>query len=310
MQIRFNNGIVVEFPKGTDISTIDAVERAITLPKPERDRVLKRAKAKLTIDNFVEATDYNAFRKEVRRGIENVTKMEGPPGPSGEQGEQGEQGEKGEKGEDGTHGKDGLNGLDGQNGLDGTDGKDGKDGIDGKDGKDGEDADTDGLLEEINEKGLLNFSAISGFGQWQENIERTRVAKKTRTFFVNGVKMGDKTNTNFKAGLGVVLDHDVSGDANNLTISSKDGAIDGAYTSKSDTYTATVNDYIVDCTGTFTVTLPTAVGIQGQHFIIKNSGTGTISVTGSETIDDEVTQTLRPYDSMAVVSTGIKFVII
>lgn len=48
MQIRFNNGIVVEFPKGTPMSTIDAVERAISLPKPERDRVLR--KAKLTVE--------------------------------------------------------------------------------------------------------------------------------------------------------------------------------------------------------------------------------------------------------------------
>ena len=92
MQIRFNNGIVVEFPKGTPISTINAVERAITLPKPERDRVLRKAKAKLALDNFVEVKDFNSFRKEARNAIENVTKLEGPQGEDGIDGIDGEKG--------------------------------------------------------------------------------------------------------------------------------------------------------------------------------------------------------------------------
>lgn len=59
-----------------------------------------------------------------------------------------------------------------------------------------------------------------------------------------------------------------------------------AYVAKTGTYTATANDYLVDCTsGTFTVTLPTAVGITGRIYEIVNSGAGTITVatTSSQT---------------------------
>ena len=59
-----------------------------------------------------------------------------------------------------------------------------------------------------------------------------------------------------------------------------------AYVAKTGTYTATANDYLVDCTsGTFTVTLPTAVGITGRVYEIVNSGAGTITVatTSSQT---------------------------
>ena len=45
---------------------------------------------------------------------------------------------------------------------------------------------------------------------------------------------------------------------------------------------------MVDCSAnTFTVTLPTAAGISGKQFVVKNSGTGIITVDadGSETID-------------------------
>lgn len=59
-----------------------------------------------------------------------------------------------------------------------------------------------------------------------------------------------------------------------------------AYVAKTGTYTATANDYLVDCTsGTFTVTLPTAVGITGRIYEIVNSGAGTITIatTSSQT---------------------------
>jgi hypothetical protein len=68
-----------------------------------------------------------------------------------------------------------------------------------------------------------------------------------------------------------------------------------AYLARTTTYTATTSDYFIDCTsGTFTVNLFTAVGNTGRILIIKNSGTGTITVDGSgtQTIDGAATYSL------------------
>jgi len=80
------------------------------------------------------------------------------------------------------------------------------------------------------------------------------------------------------------------------------------YTSVSGTYTIALTDCVVDCTAnTFTVTLPTAVGIQGQIFIVKNSGTGvvTVAAAGGEFIDGAATQLLVvQYQSISMISTN------
>lgn len=58
------------------------------------------------------------------------------------------------------------------------------------------------------------------------------------------------------------------------------------YIAKTGTYTATSADYLINCTAnTFTVTLPTAVGITGRVYEIVNSGAGTITIgtTSSQT---------------------------
>jgi hypothetical protein len=68
-----------------------------------------------------------------------------------------------------------------------------------------------------------------------------------------------------------------------------------AYTAKGATYTATTSDYLIDCTtGTFTVNLPDALLNVGRILIIKNSGTGTITVDGdgTQTIDGATTYSL------------------
>lgn len=84
------------------------------------------------------------------------------------------------------------------------------------------------------------------------------------------------------------------------------------YVAKTTTYTITDSDYLINCTsGTFTVTLPTAVGIVGKTYIIKNSGTGTITLdgNGTETIDGALTFTLTQYVSVTVVSNGANWII-
>ena len=86
-----------------------------------------------------------------------------------------------------------------------------------------------------------------------------------------------------------------------------------AYVAKTTTYTAAVTDYVIDCTsGTFTVNLPPVSGLTGQTFIIKNSGTGTITVDGdgSETIDGATTQTISSGASIVVMCTGTAWIIL
>ena len=90
------------------------------------------------------------------------------------------------------------------------------------------------------------------------------------------------------------------------------GSILFPYSAKSTTYTIGDEDYFIDCTsGTFTVTLPTAVGVSGKIYIVKNSESGTITVatTSSQTIDGSSTKTLSQYQSIQVQSNGANWVI-
>jgi hypothetical protein len=87
-----------------------------------------------------------------------------------------------------------------------------------------------------------------------------------------------------------------------------------AYVAKTGAYTATNDDYVIDCTsGTFTVTLPASSGRTGRILIIKNSGAGTITVDGnaSETIDGATTVTLAvQYGTIQIMSDGANWKII
>jgi hypothetical protein len=89
---------------------------------------------------------------------------------------------------------------------------------------------------------------------------------------------------------------------------------DQAYTVRTTTYTAATTDYFIDCTsGTFTVNLFTAVGNTGRILIIKNSGTGTITVdpNGTQTIDGATTQTLSTqWSRVHIISDGANWKII
>lgn len=85
------------------------------------------------------------------------------------------------------------------------------------------------------------------------------------------------------------------------------------YIAQTTTYGITTTDHVINCTtGTFTVTLPTAVGVSGQEYIIKNTGTGVITVatTSSQTIDGVTTATINvQYESLSVISDGANWIV-
>lgn len=74
------------------------------------------------------------------------------------------------------------------------------------------------------------------------------------------------------------------------------GSIKLPYLARTSTYSISPNDHFIDVTsGTFTITLPTAVGCTGKIYVIKNSGSGTLTVatTSSQTIDGATTKILN-----------------
>ena len=78
-------------------------------------------------------------------------------------------------------------------------------------------------------------------------------------------------------------------------------------------YSVGVNDYLIDVTGnTINVILPTAVGIEGKIYIVKNSGSGivTVETTSSQTIDGASSKSLKNNDSIEVISDGGNWIIV
>jgi len=82
---------------------------------------------------------------------------------------------------------------------------------------------------------------------------------------------------------------------------------------KTGAYGIATTDYIINCTAnTFAVTLPTAVGITGQQFVVVNSGSGTITLntTSSQTISGASSKSLAQWATYTVVSDGANWIIV
>ena len=73
-----------------------------------------------------------------------------------------------------------------------------------------------------------------------------------------------------------------------------------------------VEDYTLDCDGTFTVDLPDADTFPARICVVKNSGSGTITVAaaGDDEIEGSATETVATGDSLTVQSTGNGWIII
>lgn len=92
----------------------------------------------------------------------------------------------------------------------------------------------------------------------------------------------------------------------------KIGSGDVAVLSKSANYTALMDDDVILCTNTITISLPLAASAT-KRLVIKNTGTGTVTIdaSGSETIDGALTYDLSvQYESITIVSDGTGWYII
>lgn len=187
----------------------------------------------------------------------------------------------------------------------------------------------------VNEDGIYKF--VDGSNVWGENFANTDLnftGNRSHNTVGNSLEITTDAGvyaegffymTTTQAGLGVggasfdvqsgsaVLSGGgvgrVRAGANSLQLQK---AIEFEYIAKTGTYTITNNDYLINCTSnTFTVTLPTAVAIGGRTYIIKNSGSGVITLEGdgTETIDGALNFTLTQYVSVTVVSDGTNWII-
>jgi hypothetical protein len=81
-----------------------------------------------------------------------------------------------------------------------------------------------------------------------------------------------------------------------------------AYHGYTGTHAIDETDGIVDCTsGSFTITLPTAVGCAGRLYVLKNSGSSTtitIATTSSQTIDGSAPGTITTLVPTKIFSDG------
>jgi hypothetical protein len=85
-----------------------------------------------------------------------------------------------------------------------------------------------------------------------------------------------------------------------------------AFKSVSSDYLVTYADNTIECRNAITITLPSAIGVSGKIFNIKNtsSGTVTISPSLSQTIDGLSSETVQQYENITVQSNGTNWVIL
>lgn len=160
--------------------------------------------------------------------------------------------------------------------------------------------DLEDLIEKIRVD-LLNRLAQRGGGNMNRQVLFNSVDRLTR-FTDYNIKPG--TNVSF------TVAENTSAKRVDLTINATGGSGSGitrviesvaVNTTAGD---STTTDYVYLCTGTITVTLPTAVG-NSNLYTIKNVGTGVVTVdtTGGETIDDDLTVVMPVrYTSVDIIS--------
>lgn len=113
----------------------------------------------------------------------------------------------------------------------------------------------------------------------------------------------------FIVGSGITTDEALTSFFNNI----KTGGARYGYAEKTANYTIVQADYTINVTANSpTITLPTAVGISGKVYVVKNTGAGTVTLatTSAQTIDGAATQSIAANTSLMVQSTNANWIII
>lgn len=129
---------------------------------------------------------------------------------------------------------------------------------------------------------------------------------------IYGIVGSTTTNSGFRQdATGFRIDATSTLNTTNTSNFQVNGNVQFRYNAKTANYTAST-DYLINCTAnSFTITLPTAVGIAGRVYIIKNTGTATtitIATTSSELIDGSAPGTVVGLVPLRVMSTGAGWV--
>ena len=132
------------------------------------------------------------------------------------------------------------------------------------------------------------------------------------TEYTNGVYQGVRMML-FKGGR-IAIGSTTDDTINTLQVAGpvKMTGVTHAYVEKSTDYTPTSADHTINCIDAVTITLPTAVGITGRVYYIKNSHTSscTVNTTASQLMDDQLSIVLAQYECIKVQSTGSGWIII
>lgn len=203
-----------------------------------------------------------------------------------------------------------------------------------------------------NTRNITTSTGLSGGGNLSADLTLSVTPNSTQQLVTvqnNGVAVGTRQIHNFLPGSGVTLtgaDDAANGRANltiamtsnSLTLGNATLTLGGttstvgnltlqnvtiqgqvqAYTAVSSLYTASIIDNVIAAnasTGSFSVTLPTAVGITGKIYTVKkvdsSANTVTVATTSAQTIDGQSNEVLSfQYDGITVQSNGANWFII
>jgi hypothetical protein len=158
---------------------------------------------------------------------------------------------------------------------------------------------------------LTSLATSTSTYYWRSDSNGNPIADNTLAL-VSGVVLA--ANLQFQAKQGLALDagKDISMGSNSKIT----GNINLTYSGVSSNTTLNATHYCLNATAnSFNMTLPTAVGIAGRVYVLKNSGTGviTINTTSSQTIDGGAsgTITMAQYaPAIRVMSNGANWILI
>jgi hypothetical protein len=139
----------------------------------------------------------------------------------------------------------------------------------------------------------------NALGNYQSVIGQYNISSSNAGAFIigNGTSVSNRSNLLFASGTQVQI-------SGSLNVSS---SISTRFVTTSVTYTASIADSTIDLTGNVTASLYSVVGNTGRQLVIKNGGTGVVTVDAhtTETIDGQLTRRLAARESLLLQSDGV-----